>query len=100
MDIFSDIPKANPKEKKTKQKTSAAPSKTIFKDDLGVEVQHVYRWRACSSPECTSAVSMAEEGYIYQHIQELTLFTYYLMLDGDRNNKFKKIGEDTSEFGS
>lgn len=34
-DIFSDIPKAKPKEKKTKKKTPAGPKKTIFKDDIG-----------------------------------------------------------------
>lgn len=34
-DIFSDIPKAKPKEKKPKKKTSTAPKKTIFKDDIG-----------------------------------------------------------------
>ncbi|XP_052274387.1 ATP-binding cassette sub-family D member 3-like isoform X2 [Dreissena polymorpha] len=64
--------------------------------------------------ECTSAVSMDVEGYIYQHSRELgiTLFTvshrkslwkhheYYLMLDGRGNYEFKKIEDDTSEFGS
>ena len=33
-DIFDDIPKAKPKEKKVKKKT-AAPKKQIFKDDIG-----------------------------------------------------------------
>ncbi|XP_052776507.1 ATP-binding cassette sub-family D member 3-like isoform X1 [Mya arenaria] len=64
--------------------------------------------------ECTSAVSMDVEGYIYQHSKELgiTLFTvshrkslwkhhkYYLMLDGRGNYEFKPITEETSEFGS
>ncbi|KAL4237173.1 ATP-binding cassette sub- D member 3 [Mactra antiquata] len=64
--------------------------------------------------ECTSAVSMDVEGYIYQHCREvnITLFTvshrkslwvhheYYLMLDGRGNFEFKKITEDTTEFGS
>ncbi|XP_045160208.2 ATP-binding cassette sub-family D member 3-like isoform X2 [Mercenaria mercenaria] len=64
--------------------------------------------------ECTSAVSMDVEGYIYQHCREvgITLFTvshrkslwthheYYLMLDGRGNYEFKKITEDTTEFGS
>uniref|UniRef100_A0A8D0G9J5 ATP-binding cassette sub-family D member 3 n=1 Tax=Sphenodon punctatus TaxID=8508 RepID=A0A8D0G9J5_SPHPU len=64
--------------------------------------------------ECTSAVSVDVEGYIYSHCRKvgITLFTvshrkslwkhhdYYLHMDGRGNYEFKKITEDTIEFGS
>ncbi|XP_054239945.1 ATP-binding cassette sub-family D member 3 isoform X2 [Indicator indicator] len=64
--------------------------------------------------ECTSAVSVDVEGYIYSHCRKvgITLFTvshrkslwkhhdYYLQMDGRGNYEFKKITEDTVEFGS
>ncbi|KAM8789093.1 ATP-binding cassette sub-family D member 3 isoform 2-T2 [Rhynchonycteris naso] len=64
--------------------------------------------------ECTSAVSVDVEGYIYSHCREvgITLFTvshrkslwkhheYYLHMDGRGNYEFKQITEDTVEFGS
>ncbi|XP_071492061.1 ATP-binding cassette sub-family D member 3-like [Diadema antillarum] len=64
--------------------------------------------------ECTSAVSVDVEGYIYTHAREvgITLFTvshrkslwkyheYYLMFDGRGSYEFKKIDQDTIEFGS
>ncbi|OBS67792.1 hypothetical protein A6R68_03667, partial [Neotoma lepida] len=64
--------------------------------------------------ECTSAVSVDVEGYIYSHCRKvgITLFTvshrkslwkhheYYLHMDGRGNYEFKKITEDTVEFGS
>ncbi|XP_041475293.1 ATP-binding cassette sub-family D member 3-like isoform X1 [Lytechinus variegatus] len=64
--------------------------------------------------ECTSAVSVDVEGYIYTHAREvgITLFTvshrrslwkyheYYLMFDGRGSYEFKKIDQDTVEFGS
>nr|KAF6442990.1 ATP binding cassette subfamily D member 3 [Molossus molossus] len=64
--------------------------------------------------ECTSAVSVDVEGYIYSHCREvgITLFTvshrkslwkhheYYLHMDGRGNYEFKRITEDTVEFGS
>ncbi|GAB1605909.1 ATP-binding cassette sub-family D member 3-like [Argonauta hians] len=64
--------------------------------------------------ECTSAVSVDVEGFIYKHCRELgiTLFTvshrkslwehhdYYLKMDGQGNYEFKPITPDTQEFGS
>lgn len=64
--------------------------------------------------ECTSAVSVDVEDYIYSHCREvgITLFTvshrkslwkhheYYLHMDGRGNYEFKQITEDTVEFGS
>ncbi|XP_044770502.1 ATP-binding cassette sub-family D member 3 isoform X3 [Neomonachus schauinslandi] len=64
--------------------------------------------------ECTSAVSVDVEGYIYSHCRKvgITLFTvshrkslwkhheYYLHMDGRGNYEFKQITEDTVEFGS
>ncbi|KAM6167000.1 ATP-binding cassette sub-family D member 3 isoform 4-T4 [Erethizon dorsatum] len=64
--------------------------------------------------ECTSAVSVDVEGYIYSHCRKvgITLFTvshrkslwkhheYYLRMDGRGNYEFKQITEDTVEFGS
>ncbi|KAK3609748.1 hypothetical protein CHS0354_029196 [Potamilus streckersoni] len=64
--------------------------------------------------ECTSAVSVDVEGFMYQHCRQvgITLFTvshrkslwkhheFYLMLDGRGNYEFKKITSDTTEFGS
>ncbi|ESO88146.1 hypothetical protein LOTGIDRAFT_206931 [Lottia gigantea] len=64
--------------------------------------------------ECTSAVSVDVEGYMYQHCREvgITLFTvshrkslwthhdYYLKMDGRGNYEYKPITEDTTEFGS
>ncbi|XP_059145104.1 ATP-binding cassette sub-family D member 3-like [Physella acuta] len=64
--------------------------------------------------ECTSAVSVDVEGYMYQHSREvgITLFTvshrkslwkhheYYLKMDGRGYYEFKPITEETSEFGS
>uniref|UniRef100_A0A8D0DWY6 ATP binding cassette subfamily D member 3 n=1 Tax=Salvator merianae TaxID=96440 RepID=A0A8D0DWY6_SALMN len=64
--------------------------------------------------ECTSAVSVDVEGYIYSHCRKvgITLFTvshrkslwkhhdFYLHMDGRGNYDFKKITEDTVEFGS
>ncbi|XP_073213104.1 ATP-binding cassette sub-family D member 3 isoform X3 [Lepidochelys kempii] len=64
--------------------------------------------------ECTSAVSVDVEGYIYSHCRKvgITLFTvshrkslwkhhdFYLHMDGRGNYEFKKITEDTVEFGS
>ena len=34
-DIFAGVGAAKPKEKKVKKKSSAAPKKTIFNDDIG-----------------------------------------------------------------
>ncbi|KAM4720613.1 ATP-binding cassette sub-family D member 3 [Rhinophrynus dorsalis] len=64
--------------------------------------------------ECTSAVSVDVEGYIYDHCRKvgITLFTvshrkslwkhheYYLHMDGRGNYEFKQITDDTIEFGS
>ncbi|XP_074642517.1 ATP-binding cassette sub-family D member 3-like isoform X2 [Tubulanus polymorphus] len=64
--------------------------------------------------ECTSAVSVDVEGYIYQHCKEvgITLFTvshrkslwkhheYYLHMDGRGAYEFKPITADTEEIGS
>ncbi|XP_025057707.1 ATP-binding cassette sub-family D member 3 isoform X2 [Alligator sinensis] len=64
--------------------------------------------------ECTSAVSVDVEGYIYNHCRKvgITLFTvshrkslwkhhdFYLHMDGRGNYEFKRITEDTIEFGS
>ncbi|XP_064626457.1 ATP-binding cassette sub-family D member 3-like isoform X2 [Lineus longissimus] len=64
--------------------------------------------------ECTSAVSVDVEGYMYQHCREvgITLFTvshrkslwkhhaYYLHMDGRGAYEFKEITSDTQEFGS
>ncbi|NP_001084980.1 ATP binding cassette subfamily D member 3 S homeolog isoform X1 [Xenopus laevis] len=64
--------------------------------------------------ECTSAVSVDVEGYIYNHCRKvgITLFTvshrkslwkhheYYLHMDGRGNYDFKQITEDTDAFGS
>ncbi|XP_034977815.2 ATP-binding cassette sub-family D member 3 isoform X2 [Zootoca vivipara] len=64
--------------------------------------------------ECTSAVSVDVEGYIYSHCRKvgITLFTvshrkslwkhheFYLHMDGRGNYEFKRITEDTIEFGS
>uniref|UniRef100_A0A8C0PYJ0 ATP binding cassette subfamily D member 3 n=1 Tax=Canis lupus familiaris TaxID=9615 RepID=A0A8C0PYJ0_CANLF len=64
--------------------------------------------------ECTSAVSVDVEGYIYSHCRKvgITLFTvshrkslwkhheYYLHMDGRGSYEFKQITEDTVEFGS
>ncbi|XP_069497312.1 ATP-binding cassette sub-family D member 3 isoform X2 [Ambystoma mexicanum] len=64
--------------------------------------------------ECTSAVSVDVEGYIYSHCRKvgITLFTvshrkslwkhheYYLHMDGRGNYDFKQITDETIEFGS
>ncbi|XP_053487128.1 ATP-binding cassette sub-family D member 3a isoform X1 [Ictalurus furcatus] len=64
--------------------------------------------------ECTSAVSVDVEDYIYSHCRKvgITLFTvshrkslwkhheYYLHMDGRGNYEFKLITEETVEFGS
>ncbi|KAG8436756.1 hypothetical protein GDO86_007733 [Hymenochirus boettgeri] len=64
--------------------------------------------------ECTSAVSVDVEGYIYNHCRKvgITLFTvshrkslwkhheFYLHMDGRGNYEFKQITDDTIEFGS
>uniref|UniRef100_A0AAR2JBF7 ABC transporter domain-containing protein n=1 Tax=Pygocentrus nattereri TaxID=42514 RepID=A0AAR2JBF7_PYGNA len=64
--------------------------------------------------ECTSAVSVDVEDYIYSHCRKvgITLFTvshrkslwkhheYYLHMDGRGNYQFKQITEETVEFGS
>ncbi|KAM3915444.1 ATP-binding cassette sub-family D member 3 isoform 1-T1 [Leptodactylus fuscus] len=64
--------------------------------------------------ECTSAVSVDVEGYIYSHCRKvgITLFTvshrkslwkhheYYLHMDGRGNYEFKAITDETIEFGS
>uniref|UniRef100_A0A4W3H979 ATP-binding cassette sub-family D member 3 n=1 Tax=Callorhinchus milii TaxID=7868 RepID=A0A4W3H979_CALMI len=64
--------------------------------------------------ECTSAVSVDVEGYIYNHCRKvgITLFTvshrkslwkhheYYLHMDGRGKYEFKPITADTVEFGS
>ncbi|XP_072275952.1 ATP-binding cassette sub-family D member 3 [Pyxicephalus adspersus] len=64
--------------------------------------------------ECTSAVSVDVEGYIYNHCRKvgISLFTvshrkslwkhheYYLHMDGRGNYEFKPITDDTVEFGS
>lgn len=64
--------------------------------------------------ECTSAVSVDVEDYIYSHCRTvgITLFTvshrkslwkhheYYLRMDGRGNYEFKPITEETIEFGS
>ncbi|XP_050401971.1 ATP-binding cassette sub-family D member 3 [Patella vulgata] len=64
--------------------------------------------------ECTSAVSVDVEGYMYQHSREvgITLFTvshrkslwkhhdYYLKMDGRGAYEYKAITDDTTEFGS
>ncbi|XP_022087262.1 ATP-binding cassette sub-family D member 3-like isoform X1 [Acanthaster planci] len=64
--------------------------------------------------ECTSAVSVDVEGFIYSHAREvgITLFTvshrkslwkhheYYLMFDGRGSYEYKPIDKETIEFGS
>ncbi|KAK2150705.1 hypothetical protein LSH36_394g02081 [Paralvinella palmiformis] len=64
--------------------------------------------------ECTSAVSVDVEGFMYQHCRSvgITLFTvshrkslwkhheYYLHMDGRGSFEFKPITKDTVEFGS
>ncbi|KAL2085571.1 hypothetical protein ACEWY4_018891 [Coilia grayii] len=64
--------------------------------------------------ECTSAVSVDVEDYIYSHCRKvgISLFTvshrkslwkhheYYLHMDGRGSYEFKPITEDTIEFGS
>ncbi|KAI1883123.1 hypothetical protein AGOR_G00241990 [Albula goreensis] len=64
--------------------------------------------------ECTSAVSVDVEDFIYSHCRKvgITLFTvshrkslwkhheYYLHMDGRGNYEFKPITKDTVEFGS
>jgi len=64
--------------------------------------------------ECTSAVSVDVEGFMYQHCREvgITLFTvshrkslwkhhdFYLHMDGRGGFEFKPITSDTDEFGS
>ncbi|KAI4889871.1 hypothetical protein NFI96_029452 [Prochilodus magdalenae] len=64
--------------------------------------------------ECTSAVSVDVEDYIYSHCRKvgITLFTvshrkslwkhheYYLHMDGRGNYEFKQITKETVEFGS
>lgn len=64
--------------------------------------------------ECTSAVSVDVEDYIYSHCKTvgITLFTvshrkslwkhhkFYLHMDGRGNYEFKPITEETEEFGS
>ncbi|XP_073719702.1 ATP-binding cassette sub-family D member 3a isoform X3 [Misgurnus anguillicaudatus] len=64
--------------------------------------------------ECTSAVSVDVEDYIYSHCRKvgITLFTvshrkslwkhheYYLHMDGRGNYEFKPITSETVEFGS
>nr|XP_022318983.1 ATP-binding cassette sub-family D member 3-like [Crassostrea virginica] len=64
--------------------------------------------------ECTSAVSVDVEGYMYQYCKEvgITLFTvshrkslwkhheYYLKMDGRGTYEFGDITSDTTEFGS
>ncbi|XP_040215924.1 ATP-binding cassette sub-family D member 3 [Rana temporaria] len=64
--------------------------------------------------ECTSAVSVDVEGFIYSHCRTvgISLFTvshrkslwkhheYYLHMDGRGNYVFKPITDDTEEFGS
>ncbi|KAL7841925.1 hypothetical protein SRHO_G00236140 [Serrasalmus rhombeus] len=64
--------------------------------------------------ECTSAVSVDVEDYIYSHCRKvgITLFTvshrkslwkhheYYLHMDGRGNYQFRQITEETVEFGS
>uniref|UniRef100_A0A4W4GCH2 ABC transporter domain-containing protein n=1 Tax=Electrophorus electricus TaxID=8005 RepID=A0A4W4GCH2_ELEEL len=64
--------------------------------------------------ECTSAVSVDVEDYIYSHCRKvgITLFTvshrkslwkhheYYLHMDGRGNYEFKPITKETVEFGS
>ncbi|XP_059183075.1 ATP-binding cassette sub-family D member 3a [Centropristis striata] len=64
--------------------------------------------------ECTSAVSVDVEDYIYSHCRTvgITLFTvshrkslwkhheFYLHMDGRGNYEFKPITEETNEFGS
>ncbi|XP_063056482.1 ATP-binding cassette sub-family D member 3-like [Engraulis encrasicolus] len=64
--------------------------------------------------ECTSAVSVDVEDYIYTHCRKegITLFTvshrkslwkhheYYLHIDGRGSYEFKAITEDTQQFGS
>ncbi|XP_017329961.1 ATP-binding cassette sub-family D member 3a isoform X2 [Ictalurus punctatus] len=64
--------------------------------------------------ECTSAVSVDVEDYIYSHCRKvgITLFTvshrkslwkhheYYLHMDGRGNYEFKLITDETVEFGS
>jgi len=64
--------------------------------------------------ECTSAVSVDVEGFMYDYCKEvgITLFTvshrkslwkyheFFLYMDGKGNYTYKRIGEDTIEFGS
>ncbi|KAG7320057.1 hypothetical protein KOW79_017200 [Hemibagrus wyckioides] len=64
--------------------------------------------------ECTSAVSVDVEDYIYSHCRKvgITLFTvshrkslwkhheFYLHMDGQGGYEFKRITEDTTQFGS
>ncbi|XP_060762578.1 ATP-binding cassette sub-family D member 3-like isoform X2 [Neoarius graeffei] len=64
--------------------------------------------------ECTSAVSVDVEDYIYSHCRKvgITLFTvshrkslwkhheFYLLMDGRGGYEFKRITEDTVQFGS
>lgn len=64
--------------------------------------------------ECTSAVSVDVEGFMYAYCKEvgISLFTvshrkslwkyheFFLYMDGKGNYTYKRIGEDTIEFGS
>uniref|UniRef100_A0A672SEI7 ATP-binding cassette sub-family D member 3-like n=1 Tax=Sinocyclocheilus grahami TaxID=75366 RepID=A0A672SEI7_SINGR len=56
--------------------------------------------------ECTSAVSVDVEDYIYSHFpvehfqNALSSFQYYLHMDGRGNYEFKPITPETVEFGS
>ena len=64
--------------------------------------------------ECTSAVSVDVEGFMYQHCRKvgITLFTvshrkslwrhheYFLHMDGRGNYEFGKIEDNTEQFGS
>ncbi|CAK8685524.1 unnamed protein product [Clavelina lepadiformis] len=64
--------------------------------------------------ECTSAVSVDVEGFMYQHCRQvgITLFTvshrkslwrhheYYLHMDGRGAYEFKRIEDETTQFGS
>nr|QUF59459.1 ATP-binding cassette transporter Abcd3 [Brachionus angularis] len=64
--------------------------------------------------ECTSAVSVDVEGFMYEYCKtfNITLFTvshrkslwkyhdYYLRMDGTGNYEFKQIDKETEQFGS